>query len=571
MKRRCVSRSGGTYRTGTLIIMLLLLIPALAFSRGGKEEAKEEAKTEKPAAAAAEEKGGGRMTIGCTGPLNTLSLDVGSMYSNWGCLYYMLVYDNLMKFSKPPNYYEFTPELARSYDLAEDRMSYVLHIAEGAQWHDGKPITAEDVKFSMEQLWSLSAWADAEVDYESIEIIDDHTLQVSSNLKVSGANPPPYWAWDPVVPKHILEPHVDEIESWPNEEAIGSGPFKLKEFQPGEFMWLVKNEDYWGEKPYLDEIVFRYYGNIDTMIMALRKGDIDVISDENIPPHLVDDLEKDPNIEVEVVPGLILTWISYNLHKEGPLQDVNVRRAIQYAIDRDRIVDMAYQGYAEKYNSWLYEEDPLYNKNLPKFEYDPARANKILDDAGYRDTDGNGLRNDPKTGEDLFFELLAASESVYEVKTATLIAEMLPEIGIEVDFQTTDYDTFWELVYYPQEDAYDMAISDEEPAPAPYADWIWAEASSWDELGEEWNSSYYSNPELDQLIYDLSEAGSMEERREIVYEMQEIMARDLPYGFLVRPEFISAYRTDRITGWLNQIGGPVSWMNDWSIMEGKLK
>ena len=130
------------------------------------------------------------MTIGCAEPLETLVLDAGSMYSNWGCLYYMLIYDNLMKFTKPPNYYKFTPELAASYDLAEDRMSYVLHIAEGAKWHDGKPLTAEDVKFSMEQLWSLPTWADAEVDYESIEIIDDHTLRVNSNLLVSGANLP---------------------------------------------------------------------------------------------------------------------------------------------------------------------------------------------------------------------------------------------------------------------------------------------------------------------------------------------------------------------------------------------
>ena len=171
------------------------------------------------------------------------------------------------------------------------------------------------------------------------------------------------------------------------------------------------------KKPYLEEVVFKYYGNIDTMIMALRKGDIDVISDISIPPHLIDNLKKDQDINIEVVPGLELKWLSFNLHKEGPLQDVNVRRAIQYGIDRDRVIDMVYLGYARKYNSWLYEEDPLYNKNLPAYEYDPARARKILDDAGYTDTDGDGLRNDPKTGENLYFELLAPSEEVYAVKS----------------------------------------------------------------------------------------------------------------------------------------------------------
>jgi peptide/nickel transport system substrate-binding protein len=423
----------------------------------------------------------------------------------------------------------------------------------------------------MEELWSLPSWADPGVDFESIEIIDDYTLKVNSNLLVSGANPPPFWAWDPIVPKHIFEDHVDEITTWANEEAIGSGPFKLKEFQPGEFMWLVANDDYYGGRPKLDEVVFKYYGNIDTMIMALRKGDIDTISDESIPPQLIAELKEDPNITVEVVEGMPLKWISYNLHKEGPLQDVKVRLAIQHAIDRDRLIDMVYMGYAEKYNSWVYEEDPLHNPNLPAFEYDIAKANGILDEAGYIDTDGDGLRNDPATGDNLTFELLAPAEEVSAVKMSTLIAEMLPEIGISVDFTTTDYDTFWELVYYPQEDAYDMAISEEAPAPAPYADWIWALASSWEEMGEEWNSSFYDNPRFDELMYALTEAGSIEERKVISYELQEILARDIPYGFLVRPKFISAYRTDRIKGWLNQVGGPVTWINDWSITDGQLK
>ncbi len=427
-----------------LCALIMLVLPVSVFAGRKSEKAEEPAKTVEKAEPVETATGyGGRITIGFTVPLETLALDVGSMYGNWGCLYYLLVYDNLQRFNKPPDYYAFTPEFATSYELAQDRKSYILHLKKGAMWHDGQPVTAEDVKFSMEMLWSLPAWVDAGLDFESIEVIDDYTLKVNSNLLVSGANPPGFWAWDPVVPKHILEDHVDEIETWANEEAIGSGPYKLKEFQPGEFMWLVANEDYYAGRPYLDEVVFKYYGNIDTMIMALRKGEIDTLGDESIPAHMADDVNADPNINVEVVDGLELKWLSFNLHKEGPLQDVNVRYAIQYAIDRDRLIDMVYMGYAKKYNSWLYEEDPLYNPDLPKFEYDKTKANKILDDAGYVDSDGDGLRNDPKTGDNLHFELLAPSEEIYAVKMSTLIAEMLPEIGISVDFTTVDYDTFW--------------------------------------------------------------------------------------------------------------------------------
>ncbi len=555
----------------TLVVffaIVLFVLPVSVFA-GGKGE-----KAEEPEAAAEMVKSeyGGRMTIGFTDPLETLALDVGTFYTNWGSLYYILVYDNLQRFSKPPNYYAFTPEFAESYELAEDRYSYILHLKKGAKWHDGVPVTAADVKFTMENLWSITAWADPELDIESTEIIDDYTLKVNSNLKVSGANPPGFWAWDPIVPKHILEDHVNEIETWENLEAIGSGPYKLKEFQPGEFMWLVANDDYYGGRPKLDEVVFKYYGNIDTMVMALQKGDIDTISDENIPPQLIDKLNSDPNITVEVVDGLTLEWISFNLHKEGPLQDINVRLAIQHAIDRDRLIDMVYMGHASKYNSWIYEEDKLYNPNLPEFEYDVAKSKKILADAGYADSDGDGLLNDPKTGDNLSFELLVASEAIYEVKMGTLIGEMLPEIGIGIDLVTTDTDTFWEYYYYPTEDAYEMAIAGEDPAPAPYSDWIWAMASSWEDAeGEEWNSSYWANAEFDELMYSLAEAGSVEERKEISFKMQEIMAAEIPYGFLVRPKFISAYRTDKIKGWYIQIGGAVSWMNDWSITDGQLK
>ncbi len=167
-------------------------------------------------------------------------------------------------------------------------------------------------------------------------------------------------------------------------------------------MWMVANEDYWGGRPYIDELVFRYYGNEETMLMALQKGEIDAFGcGTQIPVHALERIKADPNIKVEIVEGLGLEWLSFNLHKETPLQDKNVRHAILYGIDRDRLVDMVYLGHAEKYDSWVYTEDQLHHPNLPQYDYDPEKANEILDSAGYRDTDGDGIRNDPDTGENL--------------------------------------------------------------------------------------------------------------------------------------------------------------------------
>jgi len=177
----------------------------------------------------------------------------------------------------------------------------------------------------------------------SVEIIDDYTLEVVNWRPITTANSPGYWSWNPVIPQHILEEYADSIPEYPNEETIGSGPFKLKEYEEEEYMWLVANEDYWGGRPYLDEVVFRYYGNPETMLMALKKGDIDTFGNEDIPVYAIEELKADPNIKVEIAKGLGLEWLSFNLHKETALQDKTVRQAIMTAIDCDRIIDMAQQ------------------------------------------------------------------------------------------------------------------------------------------------------------------------------------------------------------------------------------
>jgi len=514
---------------------------------------------------------GGRLNIGMTDPLTSLAQTGTIEHHGWGALFNLIVYDNLEHFNLPPDYYKFNPRLVQSYETSEDGKTWTLHLVKNARWHDGEPVTAEDVKFTCEYLISTPGWADVDVCFDHIEIIDDYTLKIVNTRALTRTNAPGWWCWDPIIPKHIFEPYKDDVGSYPNKEAIGSGPFKLKEFKSGQYMWLVANKDYWGGRPYLDEVVFRYYGSMDTLLMALKSGEIDVEL-PFLPASSISDLEANPDINVEPVPGLTLYWLSFNLHKDTPLQDKNVRKAIQYGVNRDRIVDMVYMGHAKKYDSWVYEEDPMHNPNLPQYDYNPDKANKILDEAGYIDTDGDGIREDPATGKDLAFELLTYSD-VSVVKMAKLIKEDLPEIGISVNIATLDYDTFADTIYYPTEDKYEIAISREDPSPSPYGDWIWLEAKGWGALGDgtEWNSSYWDNPRFNELTNLVTTAKSMEERREYEYEMQELMAEELPYAFLVRPQFISVWRTDKFEGWKNEVGGPVSWMNPWSILSVHLK
>ena len=556
---------------GTAILLLGLLAPIMQCAPAAEEvtpPAEEEEVT--PPAEEGEIKYGGRLTVGFMSALPSLVIDTGVTYTNWGCLWAMLVYDNWAHYNLPPDYYKFTPEFVQSYETSEDGLTWTLHLAEGATWHDGVPVTAEDIKFNCDHFLMLPWMTDVDTCIDHAEIIDDYTIKVTNTRVLTTVNPPGWWSWDAIIPKHIFEPHIGSIDSYPNEESIGSGPFKMKEFKPGEYMWLEAYEDYWGEKPYVDEVVFRLYGTLEGMLMALEQGEIDVM-DSGVPPALVEDFEANPDIAVEVVPGLTVNGLTFNLHKDTPLQDKNVRKAILYGIDRDRIIDMAFMGYAVKNDSWVYAEDPMHHPDLPQYDYDPDKANEILDGAGYIDSDADGIRNDPVTGNNLVFELICSAADTEMVKTATLLKEGLPVIGIDVDIATVDPDTFLSIIYNPPADGYEIALRGEDPSPAPYGDWIWVEAASWGSGGDWWNPSYYSNPRFDELTALLGTAQSREQRKEYMYEMQEIMSEDLPEGFLVRPKLVSVYRTDKFEGWVNQIGGPVSWFNDWSILKVHLK
>jgi len=564
---------------GTVILLLSLTVPIMQCAPAAEEvtpPAEEEEVTPPPEEEIApppeeeEIKYGGRLNIGFTAALPSLRQGHGVMYTNWGCLWDMIVYDNWAHFNLPPDYYAFTPEFVQSYETSEDGLTWTLHLAEGATWHDGVPVTAEDIKFNCE-LDIARGGTDIDFCVDHVEVIDDYTVKVVNTRALTTTNPPGWWSWNPLLPKHIFEPYGDDIEQCPNEESIGSGPFKLKEFKPGQYMWLEAYEDYYGGRPYVDEVIFRLYPTLETMLMALEKGEVDVFGNADLPAALVEEYEANPDIAVEVVDGISMYDLSFNLHKDTPLRDKSVRKAIAYSIDRDRIIDMAFMGYAVKSDSWVYKEDPMHNPNLPQYAYDPDKANEILDGAGYLDSDGDGIRNDPTTGENLVFELMCSASDVTMVKVATLLEELLPDIGVGVDLASLDYDTYASYIWNPPADAYEMGIRYVSPSPPPYGDWIWIEGMSWGSGGDWWNPSYYDNPHYNELVVSMTTAESMEERKEYMYEMQEILSEDLPEAFLVRGKNISVYRTDKFEGWENQVGGPVSWMNDWSILKVHLK
>jgi len=368
--------------------------------------------------------------------------DIGCIYSNWA------VYECLATYSYAPpgqeaNAYNFTPRLAVGYDVTyedkehpvthetwEDVQVWTWHLREGVQWHDGDPFTAYDVEWSAKNVWSPwdpgnpVTWSTY---YESgdeedlvwwIEVVDAHTIQFIYEQPLTEEYTPSCLQWEPVVPKHVFGPEGAEDprykDDWKEDpgawdgHGIGTGPFKLAEYKPGQYLRLVRNDNWWGADdpdyglPEAEEIWFRIYGSFATELLALEGGDIDVIMGDPIPVDLKDDLEAEENIDVLELPGLTCWYLGFNFYTdnyhpydngteevildpaENPMHDKVLRQAIAYAIDMEAIIAaLGFQDYGAPIDSWVYRESPKHNPDLEMYSYNPSKARAMLEAAGY--------------------------------------------------------------------------------------------------------------------------------------------------------------------------------------------
>ncbi len=528
----------------TISILFLLLFGIFAYA-GGSQEVKDEKV---------------RLTVGFRDgeALDSLAVDMAWKTSYMGLEFWHIVYNQLWGIGPSPDY-DPVPLLATSWET-EDHITWIFHLDEDAVWQDGTPVTADDVGFSLYYLPKAipATYLGPGTDVASWEAIDDKTVKIVLNAAVNdGKYPIPLWT--PILPKHIFEPYKDTFSDYPNEAPVGNGPFKVKEFAPSEYLWLEADENYWGEKAGVDEIVFQTFGSDDALYAALKSGEIDMITSTGASPQIAADLDKDPNISVIRSPGLNNLWISFNTYSATPLADKDFRKAFMYSIDKDNIIDLVYMGYAEKANSFIYPEMDTYNDQIPVYDNDLDKAAALLDTAGYTDTDGDGLRNDPATGENVNIELMVSSSATADVKMASLIKENLLRSGIEVTVKAVDLATYWEFIVSAKSDGYQAAIAYGDPG--PNGNWVWNYADS--QTG--WNTAAYANPEYDEILAKMISAPDYETQKAYIKQLQAILAEDLPYGLLVRPESLDPVRTDRLEGWVQSMGGLTSYINPWTF------
>ena len=346
------------------------------------------------------------------------------------------------------------PEIATDWSVADDGLTWTMHIRDDAVFHDGTPLTAEDVAFSI-QLYKdtpdfpyLPSYATY---FDTIEATDATTVTLTTKHPIGNfeAN----MAFMYVLPKHIWEDvaacpakddSCDDPIEFQNLDMIGSGPFKLAEYKRREFTRLAANDDYWNGRPNIDEVIFQTYKNADSRVQALTSGEVDAISE--FPATAYTALSNAENVHVhaaDIGAGGDLTDILFNTVSpencptddggkctgHPALQEVDVRRALAMAIDKQNIIDVALVGLGSPGVGFVPPGLGDYfigtDADIP---YDPAGANALLDQAGYVDTDGDGIREckagqDCPTG-DLTFRFNFPDDSDTAPREAELIADM---------------------------------------------------------------------------------------------------------------------------------------------------
>lgn len=478
------------------------------------------------------------------------------------------------------NNFNYTQEGAAEWEIDDAGTTVTIKIRDNVNWHDGEPVTAEDLQFAYEVIGSpeytglryyyiedvvgMAEYHAGEADtIEGLEIVDEKTLTITFNepnpsLIASGL-------WTSPMPKHIFEdiaiPDMAEHDAV-RVNPIGFGPFVLDTIVPGESVTFTANEDYWQGAPKLDSITLKVIAP-QTVANALETGEIDVV--DSFPADQYPDVEqKLTNVEFLGKIDNAYTYIGFKLGKWVPndpdnpdgagqvemdpdakMADVNLRRAMWYAVDNDAVGERFYNGLRWAATTLIIPAFPDYHDpTIETPSYDPDEANKILDEAGYEDTDGDGFRETPD-GEELTIGFASMSGGDTAEPIANYYMQAWEQVSLKVelvDGRLMEMNSFYDRV-----EADDPAIDIYQGA--------WGTGTDVDQRGlygptAAYNYPRYQSEESDRLLADGASAASLDvDHRIAVYkEWQELMVEDIPvFPTLYRSVLVPV--NNRVTDW----------------------
>ncbi|MGF1490254.1 MAG: ABC transporter substrate-binding protein [Prochloraceae cyanobacterium] len=485
---------------------------------------------------------------------------------------------------------EIVPDLAKSWEISQNGLRIVFTLREGLKWSDGKPLTADDVVFTYNELIFNEEIPTSSRDvYKIGQSRQLPKVRKIDDLRVEFTLPEPFAPFlgnttsQHILPAHILRSTLQQrdeqgrlkfLSTWgintPVEEIVASGPYKLKEYVPSQRIVFEKNPNYWqkdeagNQLPYIDRIVWGIVESQPTALIQFRSGSVDALG---VTPQyfalLKQEAERGDFTIYNGGPVYGTMFFFFNLNqgsREGkPLVDpiksrwfnnVKFRQAVAYAVDRQRMVNNIYRGLGQLQNSSVSFQSPFYNENIKVYDYNPEKAKQLLLEAGFRYNDAGELLDD--RGNRVTFVLNTNAGNVTREAIGTQIAQDLAKIGIKVDFVPVAWNTLIDRLSNSLE--YESALLSFTGSNEPNDG-----ANLWSVDGNLHMFNQKPGPGQDPLqgrvvadwereIEDLFIQGAQEldfEKRKAIYDRaQEIVAEQLPFIYLMLPLSLAAVRNN---------------------------
>lgn len=444
---------------------------------------------------------------------------------------------------------EAGPWLAEEWESSEDGLEWRFSLNEEARWHDGEPVTAEDVVFSVEYMTEGAGAEAAGFAAGGLEVVDEAVAEGDHEVVFRLNRPSAAFEEDVamsffIIPQHIWVDVSDPARVRGPEATMGSGPYRLGALDEASGSLLfTANEDFYLGAPVVKRLEFV---PAEDELLALQQGAIDaaeIASEQAVPSQQLEAFEANPQLGRRDAPGSWNRVLFFNLREGFPFDDVRFRHAIAYGIDRQDLIERVMFGSAEPGSAGgLAPGNPFLAEDLPDYAHDPDEANRLLDELGMLDTNGDGFRELPD-GSPFRPQLLDSNR--FSVTTPQLMKEQLREVGVDIEVNVLDQAAADEAA---MQGNYTMSLigfggimGDPDALRSRFASD--APATSFTK------AHGYSDPELDRLADEQLVTVDRAEREELVTEMQEIVAEDLPALSLYVPDDTVFFNREVLENW----------------------
>jgi ABC-type transport system substrate-binding protein len=423
---------------------------------------------------------------------------------------------------------ELQPLLAESIEAVDDT-TYEIKIREGITFTDGEPLNAEAVKANID--WVLDTENAATFRFllvvggepAEVEVVDEYTVQITTATPFAPL--PAHLAHGSLamVSPAALEQGADFMAT----NAIGTGPYMLSQWDRGEQVVLTRNEDYWGDAPAIDELVFRVVQEDGARIVEVESGTVDVAV--RVPPADIPRLEANPDINVEITPGLRTIYIFFNVN-EAPFDDVRVRQAVNYAVDKEAIVASLFENAALVSTAPFAEPIFGHSAQTP-YEYNPDRARELLAEAGVEE--GATLTLYHPTGR-----------YIQDALVADAVRAQLNEVGLDVELRTLEWPQYVPFVRRPAEESEVQFAMLGWGVPTVDADYAMFALFHSSEHPPGFNGAFYDNPEVDALLEEARATLDPAERQAAYDAAIATVWQEAPWLFLYSEIQVTAIRNN---------------------------